>query len=365
MGRSFALVRRALVERARARRNPFGHIDPDEAVAVLDSLASPDPEAWAAGFSARGTAHGERARSAAAAHDEAGERRETGLAYGFHRVARYPAPTTPAKREAYRRSQEWYLRLARWAERPLERVRIPFAGRPGEGDAIVADLRLPGGATRPPVLVLWGGIDSFKEERRPEPFLARGFATCAIDMPGTGDAPIAGSPDAGRMWDPLFDWLASRADLDGRRVAVLGSSTGGYWAAKLAHTHRERIVAAVDHGGPCHLAFEREWIVRAEEGEYPFALAETLAAAFGGATAEDWLALAPRLSLLAQGLLDRPCAPLLLVHGVDDTVFPLADHELLLRHGAPKSARFFPGGHMGDGDTATVIADWLRWRMDP
>lgn len=315
------------------------------------SLEDLDPDRWCA-----------RWCDAAEAHVAAGD--ATG-AYACYRLARYPAPVTAAQREAYRRSQEQYLRLAEAFDPPLERVRIPFAGTVGEGDAIVADLRAPRGVAAPAVAVLWGGIDSFKEERRPEPLLARGIATLALDMPGTGDAPIAGSPDAERMWDPVFDWLAARGDVDGRRVAAVGSSTGGYWAAKLAHLRRERLVAAVDHGGPAHEAFTAAWIERAEGGEYPFAYAETLAAAFGRRTKADWIAYAPRLSLLTQGVLGRPAAPLLLVNGVDDTVFPFADQLLLLRHGDPKPARFFPGGHMGDGDTATTIADWVASRLRP
>ena len=367
MSRRFADIQRNLFERARERRNPFSHTDPEEAAAIVGSLVSSEPVAWVQAFEEAARPHEERAAAAATSGDERTERHETALAYGYLRLARYPAPSSPAKRAAYRRSQEWYLRLQRWSDPPLERVRIPWSGRPDEGEAIVADLRVPRGiaAVPPPVVVLWGGIDSFKEERRPEPFLARGIATLAIDMPGVGDAPLAGSTDAERMWDPIFDWLARREGVDGDRVAVLGSSTGGYWAAKLAHTHRERIVAAVDHGGPCHHAFAREWIERAELGEYPFELAETLASAFGRVTKEEWIDYAPSLSLLDQGLLELRCAPLLLVNGTEDTVFPIADHLLLLGHGEPKSARLFPGGHMGDGDTARVIADWLSERLQP
>src|SRR3712207_7044429 len=39
----------------------------------------------------------------------------------------------------------------------LERVELPFAARPGEGAAVVGYLQRPPGATRPPVVVLWGG----------------------------------------------------------------------------------------------------------------------------------------------------------------------------------------------------------------
>ncbi len=343
--RSFEAVRRILLDRAVARRNPFDRMDPAEARGIVESLRSTDHEPWARAFMAAGAAHAARG--------------EAELAYGCYRMARYPAPNGALKRQAYGLSQEQYLRMAQGFDPPLERVRIPHPGT-----AIVADLRVSRGARRPPIIVLWGGIDSFKEERRPEPYLARGIATLAIDMPGTGDAPLPGSEDAERMWDPIFDWLAARGDVDGRRVAVGGNSTGGYWAAKLAHTHRERIRAAVDHGGPAHLAFERAWIERAADGEYPFELAETLASAFGLRTREEWIAYAPRLSLLAQGILERPCAPLLLVNGAEDSVFPIADMHLLLAHGDPKTARFFPGGHMGqDPRIADLIADWVRERL--
>jgi len=290
--------------------------------------------------------------------------RERRYAYGFYRVARYPAPTTPAKLDAYRRSQQWYLQLARSFDPPLQRVRIPFPGRPGEGQAIVADLRVPRTTARPPVVIAWGGIDSFKEERLTDSYLARGIATLAIDMPGTADAPIPGSLDAERLWDPIFDWLAARDDVDGHRVAVSGNSTGGYWALKLAHTRRDRIRAAVDHGGPAHHAFERAWIERSEEGEYPFELPETLAAAFGRRTREEWIEFAPELSLLRLGVLDGPCAPLLLVNGVDDSVFPIADMHLLLEHGDPKTIRLYPGGHMGNAPgVQEVIVDWVAMRL--
>jgi hypothetical protein len=64
---------------------------------------------------------------------------------------------------------------------------------------------------------------------------------------------------------------------------------------------------------------------------------------------------APKLSLLEQGILERPCAPLLGVNGVNDSVFPIADMYLLLEHGSPKSARFYRAGHMGGGNAQALI----------
>jgi esterase FrsA len=214
------------------------------------------------------------------------------------------------------------------------------------------------------VVVHWGGIDSFKEERRAEAYLNAGLASLAVDMPGVGDAPLDGSPDAERLWDAIFDWIGTRPDLDADRVALHGASTGGYWAAKLAHTHKDRMRAVVDHGGPAHHAFQADWIARAQVGEYPFELAETLAAAFGGSSYAEWVVYAPHLSLLEQGLLDRPSAPMLLVNGVRDSVFPIQDMYLLLEHGTPKTVRFFTDEtHMGGPQAVEVAVAWLSERL--
>jgi esterase FrsA len=358
--RSFAEVRDLLMERAKGARNPMDYVAPEAAQAVLGRLGTLEREAWAAAWSDAAEPHFAAGLAAEAKGDGASARREFLAAFGLFRVARYPAPNSPGKMKAYRRSQEAYFKAAHYAEPRVERVVMPYAGAEAPGASIVGYLHRPRRDRKFPVVVQWGGIDSFKEDRRPAPYLAAGLAVLAMDMPGVGDAPIPGSERGEELWNGVFDWIAAEPGLDERRVAVVGASTGGYWAAKLAHTHRERIAAAVDHGGPAHLAFEASWIARAARGEYPFELAETLASAFGRATAAEWLDYAPRLSLLDQGILDRPSAPLLLVNGVDDSIFPIEDMHLLLRHGSAKTARFFPGGHMGhDPNLFPTIVGWI------
>lgn len=372
--RPYQEVRDILLDRARHSRNPLDNIEFEPARQVLERLSSTDREEWADAFSAVAEPYEERARLAAEKGDDKTAAANWRLAYGFYRAARYPAPNSPGKQRAYRRSQECFLELAAYGDPPLQRVRIPFNGRPGEGHEIIGYLRVPNSAERGrhPLIIIWGGIDSFKEERRVDRYLKAGLAAMAIDMPGVADAPLNGSEDAERMWDAIFTWIAGgegqAAGLDADRVGVVGCSTGGYWATKLAHTHRRYIRAAVNHGGPAHYAFTADWIHQAAHGEYPFELAETLACAFGRATFGEWVDYAPKLSLLTQGLLDRPCAPLLCVNGVNDSVFPIADHYLLLQHGEAKSARFFPGGHMGHSDGVDVtqtLVTWLAGRLLP
>jgi esterase FrsA len=356
-------VKKELRERAKHNRNPFLYTLYDEVAPVIDGLESVDREAWANAFGALAARHEERAAKAEAGGDDDSARKEYLIAYDCYHVARYPAPNSPGKRAAYKKSQENFHKAARYFDPPLERVEMPFNGRGGEGRASIGLLRKPKGVARPPVVAIWGGIDAFKEERPSDPYLRAGLATLCIDMPGVADAPLPGSENAERLWDAVFDYIAGRSDLDENRVGIHGGSTGGYWATKVAHTQNERLRAAVNQGGPAHFAFQKDWIAKAQRGEYPFELAETLACAFDRSSGEEWIEYAPQLSLLTQGILDRPCAPLLCVNGVNDTVFPIADMHLLLEHGRPKSTRFYPGGHMGGGNAQSMIIDWLKEKL--
>lgn len=57
----------------------------------------------------------------------------------------------------------------------------------------------------------------------------------------------------------------------------------------------------------------------------------------------------PAMSLKAQGLLNKPAIPSLVVAGVKDTQVPLSDIELLMQSGdVPKELWLNPrGGHLG------------------
>jgi esterase FrsA len=357
--RAWPAIRNMLVERAREGRNPFDHTEPEAAVRVLEQLDSTEYESWARAWMAAAEPYEGRARQAEDRGDASAAREAYMLAYAFNRVARYPCMNSPSKRDAYRKSQDVFLKAGRYMDPPVERVEMPFKGRPGEGSASIGLLRVPKADRKLPVVVAWGGIDSFKEERRIEPFLARGFAGLTIDMPGVADAPLAGSEDAERMWDAVLDWIGAHPSLAEDRVVLWGGSTGGYWAAKVAHTHRERVAAVLEQGGAIHYAFQEAWIEKAQDGEYAFELAETLACAFGGSGFDYWVERAPKLSLLDQGILDQPCAPMLCINGLQDSTFPIADQYLLLEHGGPKSARFYDAGHMGH--TPRTMSDMLAW----
>jgi esterase FrsA len=256
---------------------------------VVTNLTSYDRDEWASAFSAVAARY-EAAGQQAEKHGAEDEAKANYLrAYSFYRMARFPTTNSDGKRVAYCKSQELFLNAARYFEVPVERVELPFLGREGEGDRVIAYLRVPKSAEPLPLLLVSGGIDTFKEDSQEEDVLGPGIATLSIGIPGVGDSPLVGSADAERLFDAIFDWVGTRHEIDLTRVGYWGSSTGGYWAVKVAHTHRKRLAAVVSQGGCTHFAFEADWIEKAQWGDYPFELAETLAFAFGRSTLDEWV----------------------------------------------------------------------------
>jgi fermentation-respiration switch protein FrsA (DUF1100 family) len=96
-----------------------------------------------------------------------------------------------------------------------------------------------------------------------------------------------------------------------------------------------------------------------------FDLIEARANLFGKKTMEELNQVMPALSLVTQGLLDRPCAPMLIVNGKEDKQVPVEDFYLLLEHGDPKALRLFPGGHMGNIPFVfETVLPWLHQKLD-
>jgi esterase FrsA len=84
--------------------------------------------------------------------------------------------------------------------------------------------------------------------------------------------------------------------------------------------------------------------------EYLFDQVPALMAIFDNVTTIDQMAeVLPKMSLVKQGLLGKPMAPMLILAGVLDTQVPISDIYLLLDKGdVPKTAWINPqGGHLG------------------
>ena len=372
--RSLEEVKAEFLRRA-GRLSPFEDIRREDAERVMNALQSLDKDHWAQEWSKIGLAYEEQGDARAEAAADSAELAELYMhAFDACRVGRYPTPNSPGKLEAYKNSLRMFRKAAKYFEPPLEIIELPF-----DGKKLVGYLQRPPGAAKPPVVLHWGGVDGWKEDRLriAKAVMGENLASLTIDMPGTGENPVLyGDPAAERTFFSWLDHLAQRGDIDGSRVGVWGGSFGAYWAARLAYAAAGRIKGAVFHGGNIHYGFQKEWLIPAFTtggATYLFgaqSLLEARGRAMGTKTLEEFLEAAPRFSLLSMGLIDKPSAPILGVNGKLDDQAPVDDIYLLMEHGKPKSARIYADGHhMGrtpgepsEHITATIV-EWLREKL--
>ena len=334
---------------ARAQRGayPLGGLDPKDVAQALSLIKTRERDDWAQGWSQvadRYFNEGLAAASPAAAAD-AFKR-----AWRLYYFAQWPLPNSEGKQRAYQRALEAYGKYAQTLQPALETVRIPF-----EGSVIVAYLRFPKDAQGPvPMILAISGLDSRKETVAESyaQILQYGVGFIAVDGPGTGQAPIKVGATSERMFTAVLDYLIQHPKVDRSRIIVSGVSFGGYWAAKLAITEKARLLGSVAQSPPVDEFFSERFLREGTMGnrEYLFDLAPAFINVFEGAHSIDDLArLMPAMSLKAQGLLQKPTTPMLLVTGAKDTQVPISDIELLLRSGdVPKEAWINPsGGHLG------------------
>ncbi|HEY1233909.1 MAG TPA: alpha/beta fold hydrolase [Candidatus Binatia bacterium] len=356
------------------RINPFERVRREDVEQVVSRLSSLEPDLWGKEWGKIGSKY----ESFADEQQRQGKSKEAGdsyyLAYEYFRIGRYPVPSSPEKMSCYKGALRTFLKAASTMEPPLERVEIPF-----EGKKVVGYLQVPRGSGRPAVVMHWGGVDGWKEDRRSnsDVLLRMGLACFTIDMPGAGENPCLGSDlSAERTFSAAINYLETRKDIDGKRIACMGGSFGGYWAAKLAHVESKRLRGAVNWGAGVHRTFQEEWLrpaLTSTASQYlmgPASLLDARAYIFGVKTLEETLKIAPSLSLVAQGLIDQPCAPLLCINGKEDDQHPISDLYLLAEHGSPKDVRVIAGaGHMGrrrgesNDEVVGIIARWLKEKL--
>jgi pimeloyl-ACP methyl ester carboxylesterase len=374
-GPSLDEVKKEMLRRANGRISPFEAVKKEDTERVVAELASLDRDHWASLWSKLAAGYEAEADKLAASAGKAHEAAEAYyMAFDYFRLARYPAATTPGKQKAYRDSLRAFHKAARYFDPPLEVVEIPYADVKLNGY-----LQVPRGVAKPPVVLQWGGVDGWKEDRVPasKALNRLGIATMSIDMPGTGENPLRYiDPRAQGSFSAWIDYLVKRADIDGSRIACWGGSFGGYWAARLAYAEPTRLRGAVFQGGSVHFGLQRDWLIPAltkTASTYlfgPSSLLEARSAAMGVDSLEALLDEAAKLSLVTLGMIDKPSCTILGVNGKLDDQAPVQDIYLLMEHGRPKEARVFPkGGHMGRTpgmDAAVilgVITNWLAERL--
>jgi cephalosporin-C deacetylase-like acetyl esterase len=368
-------IKTEAVHRAENGMYPLIGLDPGDVKEAFTSIHTKDKDEWAAAFMGVADRYMNEAK-ALEKTDAAKANADYIRAWRLYSFGRWPIPASPGKQRSYEKAIEAFLAHAKFWDPPLDTVRISF-----EGKEIIGYLRLPKNAKGPvPLVLAVNGLDSRKEDLS-ESFsaiLPYGIGFLAVDGPGTGQSPIKVSENAERMLSRVLDYVATRSEIDKNRVAMHGVSWGAYWATKMAIVERARLKGASAQSPPTDTFFQKDFLMNSLLGnrEYLFDQVPALMAIFDNVKTVDEIAeVLPKMSLVKQGLLGQPMAPMLVLAGVLDTQVPISDIYLLLNEGdTPKVAWINPqGGHLGRQVKVwpdpvifkQVIIPWLVHTLEP
>ena len=167
----------------------------------------------------------------------------------FH-FAKYVWVVDPQlNRDTTLRARDALAEAHRLLDPSARRIEAPIPG----GGVVLANLRLPPGAERSPLVILIPGLDSTKEEffNFERVFLDRGLATLSMDGPGQGEAGFE-SPirhDYEVAVAAALNALDGEPGVDPARVGAAGVSLGGYYAPRAA-AFEPRLKAVAGVSGP-------------------------------------------------------------------------------------------------------------------
>jgi len=322
---------------------------------VTASIAAWDD--WCRAWSQRARVHEDLGREALGQkrHLSAGEHLQRAGVY-YHFAAFLFVHDLGQMKEAHLKAVECRRLALPHITPPGERVEIAYAGK-----QLYGILRKPPGVDRPPVVAMAMGLDSTKEEcdAYEQPFLARGLATLAFDGPGQGegqyDFAIRGDYEVAVA--AVMDFIATRRDLDARRIGLSGVSLGGYYAPRAA-AFEKRIKACMALGGPFN------W-VEAWDG-LPELTREAFRVRSHSTTPDEARRKAATLSL--EGIAARITCPIFVMNGRLDRIVPARDAERLAREvkGPVELLMIEDGNHIANNRAyrwRPFGADWMAEQL--
>ncbi|WP_020658232.1 alpha/beta hydrolase family protein [Amycolatopsis benzoatilytica] len=226
-----------------------------EVLVTCRRIPEGDEEAWSAEWAATAARVEQVGRDALAAGHRISAREALLRASNYYRTADFYRREDPANDAESARlaksSQQTFADAAALLDHPARAVRIPYRDTTLPGYLFLVD---DSGEPRPTVLY-HGGYDSTLEEdylALAAGALRRGYHVLAFDGPGQGstvrDQGLHFRPDWEAVVTPVVDFALTLPEADVTRLALIGTSLGGYLAARAA-AFEHRIAACVLHDG--------------------------------------------------------------------------------------------------------------------
>lgn len=277
------------------------------------------------------------------------------------------------KREIGRKAIDLQTRGILGRHPNVERVEVPF-----ESKSLPALFMQAQGVTgRAPTIVVFDGMDNCKEMSvlfAGLEFAARGWNTLAIDGPGQGESlrlrELYARHDYEAPGAAAYDWVAARPEVDPARVAVMGYSFGGYYAARIAAFEKRYCAGVAMSALHWDLSGWQAAIKRKQEADPKSTAQSTFHFRWIMGCGDDGDAAiekAKKFSLA--GVAGKIACPFLILHAADDRVVPVENAGKLYEAvGSPrKHLKIFTaeeGGHChAQVDNRQIgidyIADWL------
>ncbi|MET7355338.1 alpha/beta hydrolase family protein [Streptomyces mirabilis] len=233
----------------------YAGADLGEVLVTCRQIPEGDEEAWSTQWAATAARIEQIGREALAAGHRVSAREALLRASNYYRTADFyrredPAHDAESARLA-KASQQTFADAAALLDTPARPVRIPYEDTTLPGYVFLVD----DSGTPRPTLIYHGGYDSTLEEdyfALAAGALRRGYNVIAVDGPGQGstvrEQGLHFRPDWEAVVTPVVDFALTVPEADPDRLVLVGTSLGGYLAARAA-AFEHRLAAVVLHDG--------------------------------------------------------------------------------------------------------------------
>jgi len=251
----------------------------------------------------------------------------------YHVGERFLQPKSRSGLDAYMRGVDCMRDVGRYIKRPrFEHVEIPYAGT--SLPAIYVHAERGAEQVAGPSVVFFDGLDVTKEIqyfKGVADLAARGISCLIVDGPGNGESirfrDLYLRHDTEHYATPVWEYLASRPDVDETRIGIMAISLGGYYAPR---------AAAFEPRYACCIAWGAQWdyqkiwsdrferLARADTPSLSVAH-QHIAWVLNASSQDDVLKrLAP---FKLDGVVQKIACPFLMLHGEGDEQIPLAEAQ--------------------------------------